>query len=64
MARYVEQLWNPDREFRLSRPDLASGRYLAYVPDELGAGLPEIGVVARAAAEDALAVFQPAEPTP
>ena len=61
MARYVERLWNPDREFGLSRRDLAPGRYLAYVPEELGEGLPEIGAQARAAAEDALAVLARAD---
>ena len=61
MARFVELLWNPDREFGLSRRDLAPGRYLAYVPDELGERLPEIGAEARAAAEDALAVLARAD---
>lgn len=35
MARQVEQLWNPERGFGLSRRDLAPGRYLAYVPDRV-----------------------------
>ena len=61
MARYVELLWNPDREFGLTRRDRAPGRYLAFVPDELGDGLPELGAEARQASEDALGVLARAD---
>src|SRR6478609_2392097 len=61
MAGFVERLWAPEEHGQLSRRDRAPGRYLAYVPDELGAKLPRIGDEARAAAEDALAVLARAD---
>lgn len=61
MPRFVERLWNPADEGQLSRRDRAPGRYLAYVPDELGASLPSVGAQAQAAAEDALAVLARAD---
>ena len=53
MASFVERLWAPEEHGQLSRRDRAPGRYLAYVPDELGAKLPRVGDEARAATEDA-----------
>src|SRR5215204_2013819 len=61
MTSFVERLWAPEEHGQLSRRDRAPGRYLAYVPDELGAKLPKIGDEARAAAEDALAVLARAD---
>ncbi len=61
MARFVELLWNPGREFGLGRRDRAPGRYLAYVPDTLGERLPQVGAEARQAGEDALAVLARAD---
>lgn len=61
MAEYVERLWHPDDAGGLSRKDRAPGRYLAYVPDELGAALPSLGDEAQTAAEDALAVLARAD---
>ena len=61
MARFVELLWNPDSEFGLSRRDRAPGWYRAFVPDELGESLPELGAQARQAAEDVLAVLARAD---
>ncbi len=61
MAEYVERLWHPDDGGGLSRKDRASGRYRAYVPDELGDRLPKLGTDAQAAAEDALAVLARAD---
>ena len=40
MASFVERLWAPEEHGQLSRRDRAPGRYLAYVPDELGTKLP------------------------
>ena len=61
MARFVELLWNPADEFGLSRRDRPPGRYLAYLPDELGEELPALGSPARQAGEDALAVLARAD---
>ncbi|NQX12701.1 Fic family protein [Microbacteriaceae bacterium VKM Ac-2855] len=61
MANYVERLWNPEDPGGLSRKDLAPGRYRAYVPDELGAALPELGPEASGAAEAALVVLARAD---
>ena len=61
MASFVERLWAPEEHGQLSRRDRAPGRYLAYVPDELGAKLPRVGDEARAATEDALAVLARAD---
>ncbi|RLP76092.1 Fic family protein [Mycetocola tolaasinivorans] len=59
MAEYIERLWSLDDEsgFGLSRRDRQPGRYRAYVPDELGTRLPDLGGAARTAAEDALVVL-------
>jgi hypothetical protein len=43
LALYVELVWNPDREFGLSRRDRPPGRFLAYVPDEFGEVCPKWG---------------------
>lgn len=61
MGRYVERLWHPEDAAGLSRADRRPGRYLAYVPDELGDRLPVLGAAAQAAAEDALAVLARAD---
>lgn len=61
MGEYVERLWRPEDAGGLSRKDRAPGRYLAYVPDELGDRLPALGAEAQAAAEDALAVLARAD---
>jgi Fic family protein len=61
MAYYVDLLWNPEDTAHLSRKDQAPGRYRAYVPDELGDGLPDIGREAQQAAEDAFAVLARAD---
>jgi len=61
MAQYVDLLWNPQDASHLGRKDRAPGRYRAFVPDELGEDLPEIGRAARQAAEDALAVLARAD---
>lgn len=61
MAGFVERLWAPEEHGQLSRRDRAPGRYLAYVPDELGRALPRLGDEARAASEDALAVLARAD---
>lgn len=61
MASFVERLWAPEEHGQLSRRDRAPGRYLAYVPDELGAKLPRVGDEARAATEDALTVLARAD---
>jgi len=52
-------LWHPGDEsgFGLSRRDRQPGRYQAYVPDELGTKLPQLGEDAQAAAADALVVL-------
>ncbi|HEY1106340.1 MAG TPA: Fic family protein, partial [Agromyces sp.] len=54
-------MWQPHDASHLSRRDRAPGRFLAYVPDELGTDVPEIGEQARRAAEDALAVLARAD---
>lgn len=61
MGEYVERLWHPEDASGLSRKDRAPGRYLAYVPDELGDSLPMLGAEAQGAAEDALAVLARAD---
>ena len=61
MGEYVERLWHPDDAGGLSRKDRMPGRYLAYVPDELGDRLPTLGAEAQGAAEDALAVLARAD---
>ncbi|WOF24479.1 Fic family protein [Microbacterium betulae] len=61
MGEYVERLWRPEDASGLSRKDRALGRYLAYVPDELGERLPTLGAEAQSAAEDALAVLARAD---
>lgn len=61
MAFYVDLLWNPHDATHLSRKDRAPGRYRAYVPDELGEQLPQLGQEAQQAAEDALAVLARAD---
>lgn len=61
MGEYVERLWHPEDAGGLSRKDRAPGRYLAYVPDELGDSLPVLGAEAQGAAEDALAVLARAD---
>ena len=43
MAEHVERWWRPDDAGGLSRKDRTPGRYLAYVPDELGDHLPILG---------------------
>ncbi|WP_066904831.1 Fic family protein [Millisia brevis] len=61
MAHYVDRLWTADTTAGLSRRDRASGRYRAYVPDELGDALPVLGAAAASAAEDAVAVLARAD---
>jgi len=61
MAHYVDLLWNPEDAAHLGRKDRAPGRYRAYVPDELGEHLPQLGRDAQQAAEDALAVLARAD---
>ena len=61
MGENVERLWHPEDVSGLGRKDRAPGRYLAYVPDELGDSLPTLGVEAQGAAEDALAVLARAD---
>lgn len=61
MARYVELLWNPEDAGGLSRRDRDPGRYRAYIPDELGDRLTQLGSQAASAAEDALAVLARAD---
>ncbi|WP_129660480.1 Fic family protein [Rothia halotolerans] len=64
MTEYVERLWRPEDSGLgggLSRRDREPGRYLAYVPDELGTELPHLGTGAEEAAADALAVLARAD---
>ncbi|RRJ87191.1 Fic family protein [Gulosibacter macacae] len=61
MGNYVERLWLPEDASGLSRWDRDAGHYRAYVPDELGDGLPTLGSQAQGAAEDALAVLARAD---
>ncbi|MDR5698808.1 Fic family protein [Agromyces aerolatus] len=61
MATHIERVWNPDDRGQLTRKDRRPGRYLAYVPDPLGVQLPELGVRAHRAAEDALTVLARAD---
>ena len=61
MPSFVERLWDARDAAHLGRRDRAAGRYLAFVPDELGRTLPPIGPEAQSAAEDALAVLARAD---
>lgn len=62
MAHYVERLWRPgDSNAQLSRRDKRPGSFQAYVPDELGTSLPELGADARDAAESALQTLSRAD---
>jgi Fic family protein len=61
MPYFVDLLWSPDDAAQLSRKDRAPGHYRAYVPDELGTLLPQLGRDAQQAAEDALAVLARAD---
>ena len=61
MSGYVERWWSPADGSGLSRADRAAGRYLAYVPDELGTRLPVLGADAQEEAADTLAVLARAE---
>jgi Fic family protein len=61
MAHYIDRIWNPDDAAGLGRRDRSPGRYQAYVPDELGQQLPQLGAAASAAAEDALTVLARAD---
>jgi Fic family protein len=61
MGEYVELLWHPEDASGLSRKDRAPGRYLAYVPAELGDSLPTLRAEAQGAAVDALAVLARAD---
>ncbi|MDR2114529.1 MAG: Fic family protein, partial [Bifidobacteriaceae bacterium] len=61
MGKYVELKWQPDDASGLSRKDRAAGRYLAYVPNELGDRLPALSSEAQTAAENALAVLARAD---
>ncbi|MDQ1304327.1 MAG: hypothetical protein QG671_154, partial [Actinomycetota bacterium] len=57
MPTQVERLWNPTDTSGLSRADRTPGRYLAYIPDELGVDLPALSEYASEAAEDALSAL-------
>lgn len=61
MAHFVDLLWNPQDAAHLGRRDRTPGRYRAYVPDELGEHLPQLGREAQQAAEDAQAVLARAD---
>lgn len=61
MPYFVDRLWNPEDHGQLSRRDRAPGRYLAFVPDELGLDIPPISDEARTAAEDAVTVLARAD---
>ncbi len=61
MAQYIDRLWSPGDVGGLSRRDRSPGRYRAYVPDELGVELPQLGAAARTAAEEALTVLARAD---
>jgi Fic family protein len=61
MVEYVERFWHPEDAGGLGRKDRKPGRYLAYVPAELGEDLPSLGTAAADAAEDALAVLARAD---
>ena len=61
MAHYAETVVEPGPRVRAEPAGPRPWPVSAYVPDELGKGLPEIGVEARAAAEDALAVLARAD---
>ncbi|MGO1183888.1 MAG: Fic family protein [Micrococcaceae bacterium] len=61
MGEYVERTWLPEDTSGLTRKDRKPGRYLAYVPHELGTSLPRLGVEAQGLAEDALAVLARAD---
>lgn len=61
MATYTERLWAPRDASHLSRKDRKPGRYLAYIPDELGGELPPISSQAQNAAQDALVLLSRAD---
>lgn len=61
MGSYIERLWLVEDAGGLSRKDRTPGRYRAYVPDELGDQLPNLGDEARGAAEDALTALARAD---
>ncbi|MDF2991528.1 MAG: fic [Microbacterium sp.] len=61
MAPYVDRVWAPTEGGQLSRRDRAPGQYRAYVPQELGPGLPMLGERAQSAAADALVVLARAD---
>ena len=61
MATFIERPWVPDDTGQLSRKDRIPGKYLAYVPDELGVDVPVIGPDAQRAAESALALLARAD---
>jgi Fic family protein len=61
MVSLIERIWLPQDAAGLSRKDRAAGRYLAYVPDELGTDLPRLGDEAQSAAEDGLVVLARAD---
>lgn len=62
MANYAERLWDPTSDAAgLSRKDRAPGRYRAYVPDELGTSLPELGDEPLDVAANALVVLARAD---
>lgn len=61
MAAFIERIWAPEERTGLSRKDRVAGRYLAFVPDELGVNLPVLGTAAQTAAEDALTVLARAD---
>lgn len=61
MATFVARTWLPQETYGLGRKDRAAGRYLSYVPDELGTRLPRLGDEAQAAAEEALVVLARAD---
>lgn len=50
----ISRTWAHPNPAGLSRKDRATGTYAAFVPDELGTGLPAVGKDASAAAEGAL----------
>lgn len=57
MPYFVERTWQPDPHSYLSRKDRTPGAFNAFVPDELGTELPELGHAARQAAENAAVVL-------
>lgn len=57
MPNTVKRYWAPPNPAGLSRKDRATGSYLAYIPDELPAGLPTLSREAQQSAEDAVVVL-------